>query len=95
MFKQGGYRAFPNYIARAKDQHIAESYVWTDDLQRAYRRAQRSVLRGIGPARQSAALSLSVVVALPASPTPASDTAPLNADLMFTFAALFMLREIE
>ena len=58
MFRAGGYRSVENYSSRIKDLHIGECFDWSMYLERAFRESQRAVNRGIGPARQSAALDL-------------------------------------
>ncbi len=56
MLRERGYRATDNYLAHAKDWHVGQGHVWSEFLGRACRRARRAVNRGIGPARQSAAV---------------------------------------
>ena len=58
MFRAGGYRSVENYLSRIKDLHIREGSGWSVCLERAFRKSKRAVKRGIGPSRQSAALSL-------------------------------------
>ena len=58
MFRAGGYRSVENYLSRIKDLHVEEGFDWSMSLERAFRKSERAVNRGIGPARQSAALDL-------------------------------------
>ena len=53
LFKSGGYRSFANYLSAAKAMHIEAGYEWTQLLAHTATWVTRSVLRGIGPARQS------------------------------------------
>ncbi len=56
--KEGGYRACPSYVFRAKEHHILGGHVWGHQLDFAAREAAMSVMRGLGTARQSAPLDL-------------------------------------
>ena len=53
MFKQGRYRSYPNYLSRLKMLHMMQ-HSWSDSLEVEARQSARSVLRGIGPPRQTA-----------------------------------------
>eukprot|EP00971_Amphidinium_carterae_P030469 599430-Amphidinium_carterae.1 len=52
-FKAGGYRSYTNYLYRAKERHIELGYMWTAELELYAGRCKRSVLRGLGPGKQS------------------------------------------
>ena len=52
-FKQGGYRSFANYLSAVRAVHIEMGFDWTLQLDAVGKWCTRSVLRGIGPARQS------------------------------------------
>ena len=52
LFKSGGYRSFANYLSAAKAMHIEAGYLWCQLLAHTATWVTRSVLRGIGPARQ-------------------------------------------
>ena len=58
LVKAGGSRSYPNYLSRYKELHVANGHVWTDVLQLEAKSSVASVLRGIGPARQSAPFDL-------------------------------------
>ena len=53
LFKSGGYRGFPNYLPATKTAHIEAGFEWDQLLGHTGAWVMRSVLRGIGPARQS------------------------------------------
>ena len=55
LFKAAGYRSYPNYISAMKSQHIEAEHEWGQLLTHTSGWVTRSVLRGIGPARQSCA----------------------------------------
>ena len=61
MFRAGGYRSVESHFSRIKDLHIGKGFGWSMCLERAFRKSKRAVKRGIGPARQSAALDLEAV----------------------------------
>ena len=58
LFKAGGYRCYANYWSAVKSEHIEVGHLWTEQLELTGRWVTRSVLRGIGPARQRMALPL-------------------------------------
>ncbi len=58
MFRAGGHRAVDNYLSRIKDEHIGGGHCCHEFLNRAFRKVRRAVIRGIGPARQSAVLDM-------------------------------------
>ena len=53
LFKKGGYRSNSNYLSAIKAAHIEAGYDWTQLLAHTDGWVARSVVRGIGPARQS------------------------------------------
>ena len=53
LFKAGGYRSFANYATGAKNAHIEAGHHWCQLLEHTRAWVTRSVLRGIGPSRQS------------------------------------------
>ncbi len=96
-FKQGRYRAFPNYVSTIKDHHQANEYVWDEFLERAVTRYSRSVARGLGPQKQSGAIDPRRVtpLAAKASMEPLTKGGPINPFGMFLLACLFLQREVE
>ena len=58
MMKARGYRSFANYASRAKEEHVKSGHTWSELHELEVRQGTRSVLRGAGPSRQSAALRL-------------------------------------
>ena len=95
MFKDGRYRAFKNYLARAKDRHEELTYPWTRTLLRVGKRTTRSVNRGLGPARQAGVLKLQEVHDLTLPPEPLVLGGPLCPGEAFEISALYGTREIE
>ena len=45
--KHAGYRAWNNYAGRANEEHVASGHAWSLLLETCFRKARRSVLRGI------------------------------------------------
>ena len=45
-FKEGGYKSFAPYLAKAKEVHISEGFEWTQLLEMSCRKTSHSVLRG-------------------------------------------------
>ena len=70
LLKASGYRSGYNYIAAAKDAHLAEGFPWDEFLNRSYRLFNSSMNRGTGPPRQSDPLLFDVLFfkALPDDP---------------------------
>ena len=97
MFRAGGYRAVENYVARAKDSHLEHGHQWTEFLDRACRKAKRAVSRGIGPARQSAALDLEEAYRAlhTLAVQPGGRRGPLGPKHLVVCGAVWMMRELE
>ena len=95
LFKRSGYRSFPNYLSAIKAQHILRKFTWTQILDLVGRWCTKSVLRGIGPARQSAAIDLMKVARLVDVFAPLVLNGPVHGRTMFILSAQFMLRELE
>ena len=95
LFKAGGYRSYPNYVAIVKSRHIDANYDWTHMLQHTSGWISRSVLRGIGPERQSCCFDVQQLCALPRTPAPLVIMGPSNPFHLSLMAVLFLLREIE
>ena len=97
MFRAGGYRSVENYLSKIKDLHIGEGFDWSMCLERAFRKSKRAVNRGIGPARQSAALDLEAAFkALDnRSCAPVCDRGPMGLRNLIVVGCFWMLRELE
>jgi hypothetical protein len=95
LFKRGNYRAFPNYASAIKLQHVEAGHLWTQQLDNACRWCSRSVLRGIGPARQSQALWLSNLLTIEVGSDPLTASGCWNPWHMTMLSCMFLLREIE
>ena len=76
LFKGLGYRSFHSYSSNIKPAHINAGHGWADQLDQVCAWANKSVLRGIGPARQSAPLKLALVLGLERSSTPFTPDGP-------------------
>ena len=94
LMKLDEYRSFGNYSSWAKGQHIEFGFDWSQQLAHELTQAGRSLSRGLGPARQSAAFSLDRLALLPISATKASG-APLYPKFTILLGSLWVLREIE
>jgi hypothetical protein len=95
LFKSGGYRAFANYLSSAKSAHIEAGFDWDQLLVHTGAWVTRSVLRGIGPARQSCSFKFAELCRLPRSMAPLVDGGPVAPFSFTILACLFLLREIE
>ena len=95
LLKAGGYRSAANYFSRAKDQHVAMGYRWDEFLERGARRAVRSITRGMGPARQSAALEVRPLLQLSLPWVPEVAGGPLGLKAAIVLGIMFCLREVE
>ncbi len=95
LFKVGGYRGFPNYMSAVKALHIESGHVWDQLLTHTGAWVTRSVLRGIGPARQSCSFRFAELCKLPMTTAPLVIGGP-HAPFHFTLlASIFLLREVE
>jgi hypothetical protein len=95
LFKLGGYRAFANYLSAVKSAHIEAGFEWDQLLVHTGAWTTRSVLRGIGPARQSCSFAYDKLCAVPKQHAPLVDGGP-HSPMHFTLlACIFLLREVE
>ena len=94
LMKLDGYRSFGNYSSWAKGHHIELGHDWTQQLAHELTQAGRSLSRGLGPSRQSAAFDLERLALSPgvASLKLGSPIFPKQAILL---GSLWVLREIE
>ena len=95
MFKKGRYRSYKNYMSAIKDQHIGAGFVWDQGLDRASRKITRSVLRGIGPAKQAGTLDVIKVAGLKLGPEPLVASGPLGPGNLMLAGSFWLTREIE
>ena len=93
--KARGYRSFGNYLSRAKEQHIREGHSWSPQLDAVSKDCSRSVLRGIGPPRQSAEYPLLTVHCLDLGHQLVVTSGPVSPVQLLTLGAFFLTREIE
>ena len=91
--KAVGYRSVDGYLAAARKKHVSLGYR-VDECFRAWLRdATRSVLRGIGPARQAVVVDVGQLAGvLPGEPAERRGW-PVQAGLSFLVASWWMLRE--
>jgi hypothetical protein len=95
FFKRGGYRSYPNYLSAVKTVHVERGHAWSEQLEGIARWTTRSVLRGIGPARQSRPFRLSAVMALQCSDAPLVIGGPKFPLQAMMVGSMFLLREVE
>ena len=94
MMLAGNYRSIPNYISRAKDEHM-RAWEWTSALAREQRRANAAGRRGMGPAHQSAELPLVLAAGLNVGQEPLVEHGPADFRAYIDIAGMFLLREVE
>ena len=95
LFKRGGYRSFPNYLSAIKARHIEAEHSWTELLAHTGAWVTRSVLRGIGPARQSCSFDFPKLCRLPRSPDALVTGGPQQPVHLALLSCAFLLREVE
>ena len=94
LMKLDGFRSFANYASWAKCVHISKGFEWTQQLAQELKQAGRSLDRGLGPARQSAAFELEQVAAIAEIQT-RSGGLPVLPRVAVLLGSLWVLREIE
>ena len=75
--------------------HIEANFDWDQLLAHIGKRVTRSVLRGIGPARQSDGFRFGLLRKLPRECAPVSENGPCGPARLTLLAILFLFREIE
>ena len=97
LFKKGGYRSFPNYLSAAKARHIEgpPTAEWTQLHDHTGKWVSRSVLRGIGPARQSCPFHFKRLCGLTKQSQPLVDGGPMQPMHLALLSTLCLLREVE
>ena len=95
LFKKGGYRSYPNYVSAIRGKHIEARYEWDQLLHHTSAWVTRSVLRGIGPARQSCALDFGRLRLLARPAAALADNGPEDPITATLLGVVFLLREIE
>ena len=93
-FKVGRYVSFNNYASRARQEHHSLGHDWNPRLEKEMVDGTRSVLRGVGPSRQSQPLPLELIVASEIELV-MEDDMPVGVKEMIVFGSLFMMREVE
>ena len=94
-FKVGGYRSYPNYLSAIRLVHIEAGHPWTEQLDVVSRWTTRSVLRGIGPARQSLEACPPRIIALNLNMEPVHDEGPICPRQWAVLCSFHMLRGAE
>ena len=92
--KEAGYRSAMQYLDLAKQEHIGRGHSWTEQHRLAYRVCARSCRRGLGPAKQAAALPLGDLAKVPEElcRVTSGPRYPVKATVV---ASWWILREIE
>ena len=80
---------------RAKREHINAGGTWNQLLERVGADCVKSVMRGLGPARQSAPYPLEQVAVLCLNEQPLVEQGPVNPRALAVLGAWFLTREIE
>ena len=78
-----------------RSKHIENGHEWCQLLQHTSAWVTRSVLRGIGPERQSCSFDVRRLCELPRTPAPMVKLGPCNPIHMAILATMFLLREVE
>ena len=87
--------SFGNYLSKAKREHINTGGTWNQLLERVGADCVKSVMRGLGPGRQSAPYPLEQVVVLRLHEQPMVEQGPVNPRALAVLGAWFLTREIE
>lgn len=95
IFKRGGYRSFANHMSAIKAGHIEAGRQWEQLLSHTSGWVTRSVLRGIGPARQSCGFTFAKLCKLPRLPTPKVRNGPQQPVHLALLSTIFLLREVD
>ena len=95
LFKKCGYSSFPNYLTTIRAAHIEDGYDWCQLLTHTGVRCARSVMRGIGPARESYAFDFGRLLALLRPWQPIANGGPVQPVQLALLASMFLLREVE
>ena len=95
QMKLACYRSIGNYLSRAKREHINAGGTWNQLLERVGADCVKSVMRGLGPARQSAPFPLEQVAVLCLNEQPLVEQGPVNPRALAVLGAWFLTREIE
>ena len=95
LLKGADYRSAYNYIAAAKDEHLALGHPWDATLARAYKRFNMSTSRGIGPGKQATPLQLRKCLDLDLSNDALFAGGPVGTPQLITLFTYFLLREVE
>ena len=95
LFKAGGYRSYANYVSAIKAEHIEAGHPWDEIIAHTSSWVTRSVLRGIGPARQSCGFNFERLRLLPRQHDPLTELGPHNPMHLALLASMFLLRELE
>jgi hypothetical protein len=95
MFKNGGYRSFANYASAITAAHIEAGHPWTQALDQVVTWCTRSVLRGIGPARQSQPFLFQQMLHGVRHLEPLVAGGCIGPWAMTMLSTMFLLREIE
>eukprot|EP00971_Amphidinium_carterae_P273695 5432023-Amphidinium_carterae.1 len=95
IFKAAQYRAYGNYLARIKEEHVTSGYPWTEALQYEAKASLRSVTRGQGPSKQSQPFPLGKLTDRDLGIRALSKGGPMNPSAVIVLGCFFLLREIE
>lgn len=94
VLKAAQYRSAANYLEAAKKVHVEIGNLWSDQLKQASRKAIRSTLRDLGPAKQAQPIPLVAMVDFRLESIPEAG-APAFPGRACIIASWWLLREIE
>ena len=95
LLKAGVYRSYPNYISIMHIKHIEAGHEWCQLLVHTSSWVIRSVMRGIGPDRQSCSFDVRRLWEIPRTSAPLTEQGPCNPIHLSILATMFLLREVE
>ena len=96
-FKEGSYKGYRMYLSKAKEQHIIAEFEWSPLLELVSKQAIRSVLRGLGTARQSLPFNVGKALDVLGQPDVVQlpEGSPMGWANLIVIGTYFVMREVE
>ena len=101
VMRAAGYRSVKSYMFEVRSRHVRAGFAWTGQLDYALGDIKRAATRALGPKLKAEEIRLqwwtALNEALSWDPFPADShpNSPMGGIYIWTFATLFLLREIE